>query len=307
MISKVLALSIGSVKRQGQYTGSMKKMGVSQDNIYFIRGRDPKDYEMDYALIAEAAAKDGFKFVRYFQGHGDTGIVKQTPAQMTQVWEFARILRYIANSDAVCLVTWDDRTLTIPFSMLQSIVAEQIEGYRENFFLFQLRLRGCPEYLNLEKFDFWEERYIHNELFSAFTNLGKDISYAEVFTKLGMHGYDESIVFSPTGAAWMLEQMQSIKDVDPDIKKIKYKDVRIPQKPTYCRTLNIDNYICWGLRDAIKTALKDSKGVFCPRYAGFDFIADDIIAGSDTDWASREYALRNEVNASEHYNYLELS
>lgn len=306
-IGKVIALTVGDVKRQWSYIGRMTARGVPLDSIHFVLGKNPRDFGNDFATVAEAANDDGFPFVRFFQGHGDTGIVKQSPAQMCQVWEFARILRLIANMEENCLLTWDDRTLTVPFLMLDDMVDTMSSSYQDGFYLFQLRLRGCEEYLKLNVESFWESRYIHENLFQGYVNPGKGINYAETFAKLGMHGYDESIVFSPQGANWMLEQMQKIKDIDPDIKKIKYKDVSMSQKPIYCRILNIDNWICWGLPPAIKAALKDDKGIFCPRYPGFDFIEDGIPLGSTTDWASREYELHDRIKMSSNLQYLETS
>lgn len=310
VIGKVLSLTIGSAKRQWSYIGAMVSKGVPPVIIYFVRGKNAKDFENDYTLIAEAAAEDGFPFVKFFQGHGDTGIIRQTPAQMAQVWEFARILRYIAHQDDLCLLTWDDRTLTVPFLMLDSVVSEQIhgkDGYGDNFYFFQLRLRGHPDYLQLPKEPAWETHEVHTELFKAFTSLNKDINYAKVFTKLGMHGYDETIVFSPAGAAWMLEQMHQIEDVDADIKKLSYADVSLSQKPYYSQVINIDNWICWGLKTPVKKAVKDWKGIFRPRYRGFDFVADALSLGSTTGWASDQSVFYDEANAEMRLQYQEVS
>lgn len=310
VIGKVFALTIGSIKRQWSYKAAMVGKGVPRERIFFIRGKTPADYQDDYALIAEAAAEDGFKFVRCFQGYGDTGIIRQTPAQMAQVWEFARILRLIANQDDICLLTWDDRTLTVPFMMLETIVNEHIhgtDGYGENYYLFQLRLRGHELYLQLPKEPYWESLEVHTELFRGFTSLNHDINYAKVFTKLGLHGFDESIVFTPKGASWLLDQMHLIEDVDPDIKKLSYADVSVVQKPHYCKVINIDNWLCWGIKQEVKQAIKDWKGIYRPRYPGFNFIEDALPLGSTTGWASQQSVFYGEANAEMTLQYVETS
>lgn len=310
MIGKVLALTIGNLKRQWSYMGRMTDKGVPREMIHFIRGKRAKDFENDYSLISEAAAADGFKFVRFFQGHGDTGIIRQTPAQMAQVWEFARILRYIANQDEMCLLTWDDRTLTVPFRMLNVIVNEHIhgkDGYGENYYLFQLRLRGHQHYLQLPEEPAWETHEVHTDLFKGFTNLNHELNYGKVFTRLGMHGYDETIVFSPAGAAWMLDEMHKIQDIDPEIKKLSYADISLSQKPHYSKVINIDNWICWGLKEAAEKAVKAWKGIYRPRYRGFDFITDALPLGSETGWASEQSVFFDEANSEMKLQYLEVS
>ena len=307
MIDQVLALSLSrSKQRRDLYIGGMAKAGVPYEQIAFARGEDGRDYT-SFDAIAAAAERDGFPFVGYFQGHGDTGIIQQTPAQMAQVWSYAQILRYIANGDKNVLVTWDDRILSVPFGFLETVVG-QLHAEREvPFYLFQLRIRGTPEYVRLPERNYYEDEQIHLWLFQSLTNLSVSINYADVFTLPGLLGYDETIVFSPTGARWMLEEMYNIQDIDPEIKRLHYDDIPHVQKPIYNPTLNIDNWICWGLRPAADIAIGQEKGLYRPRYPGFHFIEDPIALGSLTEWASKDVEKFAFSSYNEDYNFVDLT
>lgn len=306
MIDKILCLTLNkSQTRRDIYIGRMTAQGVPLESIHFVRGKASSDFRKDYTAIADAAERDGFPFVRYFQNHDDTGMVKQTPAQMAQVWSYAQILRHIASGDETCLVTWDDRYLNTPFEFLEVIIEQLKEGY--DFHLFQLRLRGSPEYLRLPPLTFWEEAHVHQQLFGAFTDLKQQLDHASIFTKPGFYGYDETIIFTPAGAKWMLEEMYSIEPlhgIDLDLYQLKYDEVPHHLKPQYCATLNIDNWICWGLRDAADKASEEGK-LHRPRYYGFDFIIDAIPQGSLTGWASEESDYP-EMDKHFEYNFIDL-
>ena len=259
-----------------------------------------------FDTIAAVAAEDGFPFVAYFQGHGDTGIIQQSPAQMAQVWSYAQMLRYIAEGDKNVLVTWDDRILTVPFGFLETIVAQLHEEREAPFYLFQLRIRGSEEYIRLPKRNYYEDEQIHLWLFQSLTDLSTNINYANTFTLPGLLGYDETIVFSPAGAKWMLECMYALQDIDPDVKKLGYDDIPLSQKHIYNPTINIDNYVCWGLRPFADVAIGENKGLYRPRYPGFDFISDPLALGSLTEWASHKVEEFQYSYHNEDYNFIDL-
>lgn len=280
---KVIALTIEkAVNRCWFYLGGMIKSGVPEEMIAFYRGRTAVEFGEDYDLIAAAAEADGFPFVRYFQGYGDLGIIKQDPAQMCQVWSYADILRTIAEGDENVLVTWDDRILTVPYFFLCDIV-NSLEKLEQPFYFFQLRLRGEIDYLRLPEIPLEIGDYM--AFFRAITDPTFAPDYVSMLVQRGFFGYDESIIFSPAGAAWMLQKMREMEAVEDDIKKIRYMDVPLNQKPYYCSNINIDNWICWGLRQETDKAAKDF-GIYCPRYQGYDFISDPVPMGSYTNWAT---------------------
>ena len=203
VIERVVALTIEkAVHRQWMYIGGMTGKGVPLADISFYRGRTGAEFGNDYNRVADAADVDGFNFVRCFQGHGDIGIIKQTPAQMCQVWAYASILLDILESKKTTLVTWDDRILTIPYYLLQDIICN-LEAQDDQFWMFQLRLRGEPAYLRMPKDDAETDYLIHADQFLAFTNPNYIPNYTEMFTRKGFYGYDESIVFTPGAAGWV--------------------------------------------------------------------------------------------------------
>ena len=309
MIEQVIALTIEkAANRRWMYQGIMLEKGIPVEAIHFFRGKSYTEFASDYNRIADAAEKDGFSFVRQFQGYGDTGIVQQHPAQMCQLWNYARILRYIVETQKTTLVTWDDRTLTVPFSML-NVIIEQLKNKDKPFYTFQLRLRGQTEYLQLPEEEDDELNDLHAEQFRAYTSIEHEIDYTYIFTRWGFYGYDETIVFSPKGAEWLLTQLIALDDIDADIKKMPYMDISLKQKPLYNSRLNLDNWLCWGLRPIIDAERKaDTKGFYCPRYPGYDFIQDAHAFGSDTYWDSKTGMpdhLRQEVYQKQPLAYIE--
>ena len=304
MIDEVLVLTLNkSRRRRDLFVGGMKARGTPVDKIHFVRAKDANDFDKDFSKIAKAAKADGFEYVKYFQGHGDTGVIHQTPAQMAQLWDYVWMLRYITTSGKTCLITWDDRVISVPWKLLDNMVDDL--SSIDDFFLFQLRLRGPEEYLNLPKEDFYARRYHYLKLFKAFTDLTEDLQYTEVFATPGLAGYDETIVFSPDGAQWMLDELDKLKDTDAELKKNAYRDIPMPLKVEYCKTINLDNYICWALRKASEKQLKKKKGIYRPRYPGFDFVDDPIPLGSLTGWATRTIENYETANENTENQFLE--
>ena len=305
MIDQVIALTIPrSVDRQWLYFGRMTAMGVPANRIFFFRGADAKHFNNSYDKIADAAEKDGYPFVRQFQGYTDVLRVQQTPSQMAQVWSYAKILRYITEIDQTVLVTWDDRYLTTSFNFLAQLV-HKLKSLRD-FYMFQLRIRGWKRELMSfirppENQDPHDEERIHyimglnREMFSLATSPHYQPSFEneEVFVRRGMYGMDETIVFSPAGAQLLLDYMMDMEDIDPDIKKMDQHDLTPTQMEEYGKRLNIDTFLYWGfLHKALPKILKDNPdiGIYCPRALGFDFIEDSIPMGSLHGWTNSLYS-----------------
>ena len=311
MIDQVIGLTLErSIQRQWLYVGRMTAQGVPLEKIWFFRGADAKHYRESYEAIARAAEADGYGFVKFFQGYTDKTVINQTPAQMCQVWSWGKILKHIAEGDKITLVTWDDRYLSVPHAYLEMIVTSLIDMDPGNFHLFQLRLRGLQNCIRLPEPDDGSENYDalvrrNAELFRAFTDQNYTPNFVDIFTRRGYYGYDESIVFSPAGARWMLDAMQKMQDIDPDIKQMEHVDMHAPHFPVYLSRMNIDSYLCWDFRKTAELALKEGKGLYCPRYPGYDFIEDAIPMGSLTQWGSHERPDAEVVNATTDLQYIE--
>ena len=285
MIDKIIALTLEkSISRQWFYLAAMIMRGVPLEKIFFHRGTAARDFNNDYALIAEAADRDGYPFVKNFQGYEHIEIIKQSPPQMAQVWSYAKILDMIANGDETALVTWDDRILAMPFFYIDALISLLIE--EDDFMMFQLRLRGETFYMNLLELPESEREDKFGSIFQAFIEPNEPLNLTS-FTRRGFHGYDETIVFSPEGAAFMLNELRDTPDIDPDIKKMHYFDLNLPQKQVYNRCINIDNWICHYFAPL---ANKQSKthGIYCPLELGFDFVSDFNLHGSLTNWIPTE-------------------
>ena len=283
MIDRIIALTLEkSQDRRWFFLGAMTARGVPPEKIYFHAGTAAADLDNDYSRIARAADLDGFPFVRNFQGYQNIGIIKQAPAQMAQVWSYAKILSEIAGGNQITLVIWDDRVLTTPYFFLDNLT-DQLEDTDVDFLMLQLRLRGekfyMPHLLPLEEN---ERRRKFGALFDVMLDVNNPFTFDSLIQR-GFHGYDETIIFSPKGAEFMLAEMHKTPDVDPDIKKMYYFDINLPQKQVYNSCINIDNWICHYFAPL---AFERSKtdGIYCPLELGFDFVQDMNLHGSLTDW-----------------------
>ena len=301
MIDKIIALTLErSISRQWFFLGAMTERGVSPEKIFFHRGVAASDMENSYALIAEAAAKDGFPFVKNFQGYENIGVIKQSPAQMAQLWSYAKILESIASGDEAVLVIWDDRVISLPFFFLDGLVTQLCED--EDFMMFQLRLRGEVAYMDLRVLPESEQRLKFGGLFRAFLN-PDDPFEPNALTQKGFHGYDETIVFSPPGAAYMLDALRKTPDIDPDIKKLHYFDLNLPQKRVYNSCINIDNWICHYFAPRANERSK-THGIYCPLTLGFDFVEDFNLHGSLTNWVPDDKKEEYEETNQYHLQYI---
>ena len=211
----------------------------------------------------------------------------QHPAQMCQIWSYAQMLRYVIESDQTCLLLWDDRFIGVPFSLLEMIVEDMRQ--EPDFYAFQLRIRGSKDQIRdktvLTDIDNENSMDIYKQLFSAFVATeDRNVNYKKCFTRKGLLGYDESIVWTPQGATWMLQCLNDIVDVEPDIKQLSYFELSDQHIPHYARCINLDNYICWGLRNDADKAIKAGKGIYCPRNIGFNFVDEPLAMGSDTEY-----------------------
>jgi len=142
MIDKVLVLTLERcVDRHHAWLGASQMRDIPLEVIHFVKGHDGKAYD-SMETIAVAATEDGFDFVEEYAIGTVTEYVQQTPGSVSQVWNYARILRHISEQDEVCLVLNDDKMLTVSFNILNIMVNELLSVVDEEFFALQLTRRG---------------------------------------------------------------------------------------------------------------------------------------------------------------------
>ena len=282
MIDKIIGLTIPKRRTRCWYwLGYNMSKGVPLDALSFWEGETPLEYGNSYKRIADAAAKDGFEFVRHFEGYDNIMVIQQHPAQICQLWSYAQILRHIADGDEITMVTWDDRYLAVPFYILNEIVYEMLNDNKREFYLFQLRIRGLeleykPKPVNTQLL-----KYIYGAITASSHS---PINIMESFTQLGIIGLDESIVFSPAGAAWVLEELHKVEPVDPELKDFRYMDMSEGvQRGLYMKCMNLDSWIRSSLVPIVQKKVKDDPvGIYYPISPEISFIAEGLMMGSDT-------------------------
>ena len=238
--------------------------GVPEELIHFYNGPDGRDYQNDMELAAAAAAADGFPWVEEYSIGLKTDYVQQTAALTCQIWSYAQILRYLVKTGQTGLIIWDDKTLKVPFTFFCDVLS-MLKDAEKAFYMWQLTLRGHPEEIKLRDLDTYQ-RIKQSEL--TFNSVVKgDMTIPMNFLiEEGIKGYDESIVFSPAGAAWMLEKLANANDFHAFL----------------------DNFICNEMSGLSVEAGKDNKGFYSPTEYGYNFADVYMPLGTLTDWAHEE-------------------
>ena len=325
-----------SSNRHWSMLGGARAMGIPTEKICFVKGHDNKEFDDDMEDIAEAAEVDGFPHVKYFAKGLKNEAVSQSASGVCQAWNFSRILRYIAFSNETHLITWDDRMITIPFSWLDKII-DELEIRKEDFYLFQLRVRmGDSELIENERIlkchpeligditeydklfidDFdefdsklkekWKDefRQFKESQYKDYGLLETPEKYINKYIQRNMVGYDESMVISPKGAAWLLSEALNMKDLDPndDVEGEPYWFTAA------CRRICFDAWIGLDLvNDPLKKALKEGKGIYCPKRIGYKYIEDWMPMGSDVEWANKNHErFENFRNISTKVDFLDI-
>ena len=113
------------------------------------------------------------------------------------------------------------------------------------------------------------------------------------YFRKGFLGMMRPMVLSPEGAAWLLSQMLNMKDLtselalwkdplgDSDTLSEETLDAKMRSR------INNDNWLCWGLREAVATAVSEGKGIYTLRHYSFKFIDEILYSGSDVMWGVR--------------------
>lgn len=271
-IDRHLILTLNrSGERQRSVLGASTALQTPTDKISFVRGHDNKDYNDDIDAIVEAAEADGFPYVRQFaQGHKNEYIA-QSVSGACQVWNYSRILRHIASGTETCMVSWDDRCLTLPFPFMDSIT-EELQSRSEEFYLFQLRIRfgdahynwpdngrmimQYPNFLSESEYERsiglmqedWEafnktlnekwaydfEQFTESHYYGGEMSLSPD-AYVGRHIQRNMIGLEENIIFSPKGAAWMLLEAMQMRELDDN--NIPEDDILLQHAKRFAKTV----------------------------------------------------------------------
>lgn len=265
VLDAVIVLTLRrSIDRQEAFLGAALQplCGMPYELIKFFIGIDGKDYEDDMTAVANAAVADGFGFVEEYALGTTTEFVQQTAGSVAQLWGFARILRHIVETQQTALVVWDDKTLKVPFGFFLDVLA-MLTAEEKKFYIWQLTLRGTPKDIQLPDQDAVARRIQSQAIFSALFSHTIE-SPLDFLIIEGLRGYDESMVFSPAGAEWMLKRLETATEFH-----------------TF-----LDHFICHEL--AALTHNDPKKGFYAPAEYGFNFV--DVLRpmGTLTNWAPKD-------------------
>ena len=319
MIEQYLILSIPRlIKRHWAALTGAVVQGVPYEIIRFKQGVEARDYT-SMQDVAEKAAAEGYTFLRQFGLDKNDGIIYQSKQNMALFWGWTEALKYIAESGLTTLLTWDDRIPAVKFSVLQEIMG-YLNTQPSPFMIWQLRIRTIPadvkfvctedeikeilpDDIEKTRADFiksiegFDIQNINFAMPSGETiNLNpKDVveerDYGHYIRK-GIIGYDETMVLSPAGAAWLLRQILEMEDRTEMLKQFEFanRHENIMTEETVCpemrSRLNNDNWVHWELNAIAKEAVKSNYGIYTSRKMGYDFVYEPFAFNTTIFWDS---------------------
>lgn len=262
-IDLIAVLTIERAKRRhDSFLGAAMHplINVPVDILKFFIGIDGADYE-DMQAVADAAKADGFAWVEDYAIGTVTEYVQQTRASVAQIWGYARILRYLVETKQTGLILWDDKMLSVPFSFFCDVLSE-LQATDKIFYMWQLSLRGHIDEIGLEAPDLQTQIQQNAAIFQSLT-IGAAVSPFDFLIGEGIAGYEESIVYSPQGANWMLNELAKGEDFY-----------------TF-----LDHFICKQVSKRAATAVENGKGFYRPMAIGYNFVETHRPMGTFTNWA----------------------
>lgn len=266
-IDTIIVLSIErAVNRHWALLGAALQplCGIPEDLIQIYNGPDGRKYNNDMLIAADAAAADGFPWVEEYAIGLKTEYVQQTAALTCQIWSYAQILRYLVETQQTGLIIWDDKMLKVPFTFFCDVLSMLQDGEKE-FYMWQLILRGHPEEIEMRELNDFERSKQSELAFNAIIKGDMTIPL-NFLVEEGIKGYDETIVFSSAGAAWMLEKLANADEFH-----------------TF-----LDHFICHETSNLSLEAAKEGKGFYSPTEFGYNFADVYMPLGTLTDWAHEE-------------------
>ena len=278
-----------SIKRQWAVLGGSCAMGVPYNRIGFFAGYDARDFGRNMSYIAQSAADDGYRFLAQFGVGLESVYIKQSAGNVALFWNWARVLSWIADSGETCVLVWDDRIPTVKFKYFNKLAVDM--QMRGNFYFAQLRLRANWQNLKaLGRGEYEHEiPHIDTDLFEN-SIAAFDGNYVDSYFQRGLLGYDESMVITPMGAAWLLNEMTMMETVDVGCVQFEETEdtelFEVDPQPQERSRLNNDNWLCWDpkLRESVNKAVEANRGIYTPRRIGYAFIDEFLEFNSDVDW-----------------------
>ena len=317
-IDKYIIMTISrSIKRQWASLGGNIRAGIPYERIHFSFGEDAQNYGNDMKRVADAAADDGYPFLRQFALGLESTYVKQSAGNVALFWNWAKVLKWISQSGETCAILWDDRILDIEHEILERFIYT-LRSRDEEFYILQLRLRGNSQHLssvNHPAYPISAESNL-NQLGTQFERMDTEIesdrrlfkgaiqgpswTYFDTFLTHGIWGWDESMVLSPAGAKWLLSMMQETKDISEFLKTFDTSQLESHTgfslatnlHPCYRSRMNNDNWLYCAphLREGIKNAIADGKGLYSPRKIGYEFVNEPLNLITDVHWNTATWA-----------------
>ena len=256
-------------------------IGIPPEMLKFVIGIDGKDYD-DMQAIATAAAEDGFGWVEEYALGTKTEYVQQTRESVAQIWGYARILRFLVETNQTGLILWDDKMITINLNALCGIL-EHLKAQEKTFYAWQLALRGDVNEIGMQALDV--QTRIHRS-YLYFQSMVTGVPAPPLGTLIdeGIAGYEECMVFSPNGASWMLKELEKGEDF----------------------YLFLDHFICQQVAGITKIAVQDGKGFYRPMEVGYKFVDAYRPMGSLTQWAHEDAPKHHESKLTTNPEYLTL-
>ena len=283
IIDKVIIQTIErNADRHQRVLGAAAMMKIPDDRLLFSIGQDNLDFDDDMERITEAAKADGFEWASEYALGTKTEHVQQTPATACQAWNFGRNLQYIIDNNLTALILWDDKMIAVSWSKLNRVLQSIHNIPTHEFYAAQLVIRGHEDEVILEPVTNTERKEQSLRLFHAITNGLSIEDYGSIFFTRGFAGYDESIVFSPVGAQWMLNLLAS---------------------STEFYTF-VDHFIKIEMPYHAEKANKMGKGVYCPAEIGYQFVREIQKMGTTTDWAHEDSTMYEGSREITKINYI---
>ena len=264
----VICLNLERAKdRFNAFRGAASQRGIPADKLYFKVAKDARDFDDDFSALIKGAADDGFPFVEcYGQGISDD-VIQQTPATMSQAWNYCRMFRHIIETGRDTMILHDDRMITVDYDVCEAVL-DTLKGNCQEFYMWQLRIRrvgGSPVFPPEVEIKHEEDVF---GLFGRQTWRYSDI--AHLYLAAGLCGGDESMVISPAGAAWIL------KSLEENPGDYMFFDIFINSK----------------LTELANHEKSYGKGIYTSRKKGYAFAEDYLDMGTSTNYAkegTKEY------------------
>ena len=189
-------------ERNWYMLGMLTGMGASLDQIVRLRAKDALEYQ-DVASISEAAISDGFDFF-------DRYLAEEHKTNLAWFWTYCRSLRYIIESKKTTLLMIDDFTLRQTFWKIRDLVGSIEEPLK----ILQIECWFPHEVDGMNFYKLVPPRHMrnyNNDLFRGLWGAG-----------------DSCIVYSPEGAALMLDWISEGRCREPETVIYQHSETEVP-------------------------------------------------------------------------------